>query len=68
MTTDEDGIRHYIFEDIKASFGPNEMFAEGQSGYSESYIMMEDDKSYSAFQFHKDDQGLITGSLYKLVK
>lgn len=68
LTVDANGFRHYSYDGLKASFSPHELFAEGQSGFSESYLMQEGDQSKMAVRFFKDEKGIITGSMYELKK
>lgn len=66
LTTDKDGFVTYTFDGMKAPFRPGELFPDGKSGYSKQILLQSDQQSMSAVQFQMDDQGVITGRMYKV--
>ncbi|GBF78002.1 hypothetical protein PA598K_06599 [Paenibacillus sp. 598K] len=66
VTYDEKGNIRYSYDDYTAIIPLDELFEEGQTGYSLRYSVSGSDQGYTALLFHKDAQGVITGRIAKL--
>lgn len=66
VTLDEKGWVSYSYDGWDYNAPVSELFAEGQSGQSDSLSFSGKDGEYMALVFTKDDSGTITGRIVKL--
>ncbi|MCQ6560540.1 hypothetical protein [Paenibacillus mendelii] len=66
MTYDDEGRINYEYEGWSVKISPEQLFAEGQTGYSEAVNFSGDDTRMMALQFSRDENGVITGRVIKL--
>jgi hypothetical protein len=65
-TIDKKGYIHYEHDGWRVTLAPGILFAEGQTGFSDSVQFSGSEDTYKAMQFHKDEQGVITGRIINL--
>jgi len=63
---DKKGYIHYEHDGWSVTLTPDILFAEGQTGFSDSVQFSGSEDTYKAMQFHKDEQGVITGRIINL--
>lgn len=63
VSYDNKGNIVYEHDGWRVMLPPGELFAEGQTGYSEAAGFSGDGERMMALQFHKDEQGVITGRI-----
>lgn len=61
VTYNKDGRIHYQYGDWNVTLTVDNLFTEGQTGYSEAVHYSVSDKETKALQFHRDSKGVITG-------
>ncbi|NLK73841.1 MAG: hypothetical protein GX288_00940 [Clostridiales bacterium] len=66
VTYTESGSIVYEFEDSKLVCDVSWIFAEGQTGFSEAVSISEDDNEKLIRRFHRDEDGVITGMVYRI--
>lgn len=67
LKVDEEGGYYYEFEDWHTPVYPESLFAEDQTGFSDDITVSGSaDGTLKALQFHKDEDGVITGRLVLL--
>ncbi|MBD2862341.1 hypothetical protein [Paenibacillus oceani] len=65
-TIDQKGYIHYDHDGWRVTLAPGILFEEGQTGFSDSVQFSGSEDTYKAMQFHKDEQGVITGRIINL--
>lgn len=63
---DDSGDIQYIYEGWKYTTPPEQIFKEGQVGFSDHFSISEENDGYKALLFHRDENGVITGRLVVL--
>lgn len=66
VTFDSEGKAHYEYDDWPASFVVDQVFREGQTGFSDRVTFSGDGTRYKALRFHRDENGVITGRVIEL--
>lgn len=66
VTYDKQGRINYEYDGWNVKLSPETLFAEGQTGFSDSVQFSEADGHYLGLQFHKDEKGVITGMVIDL--
>ncbi|REK77594.1 hypothetical protein [Paenibacillus paeoniae] len=66
VTYDDSGNFHYEHEDWSITSSPEKFFREGQAGDSDRFSVSGKDDLYWALQFHRDEEGVITGRIIVL--
>ena len=66
VTYDKEGRINYEYDGWNVKLSPEMLFAEGQTGFSDSVQFSEADGHYLGLQFHKDEKGVITGMVIDL--
>ncbi|RJX38060.1 hypothetical protein D3P09_18465 [Paenibacillus pinisoli] len=66
VTYDSSGNFQYEYKDWSFTASPEEFFREGQVGDSDRFSVSGKDDLYWAKQFHRDENGIITGRIIKL--
>jgi len=66
LTVDDQGYIHYKYDDWRIKILLSQLFAEGQTGFSDTTQFSGDGSSYKALQFFRDEQGVITGRVVNL--
>ncbi|RNB69591.1 hypothetical protein [Brevibacillus panacihumi] len=66
VTYDKEGRINYEYDGWSVKLSPEMLFAEGQTGFSDSVQFSEADGHYLGLQFHKDEKGVITGMVIDL--
>ncbi|MEK4260827.1 hypothetical protein [Paenibacillus sp. FSL L8-0499] len=63
VRVDEQGAFNYEYDNWSVKLFVQNMFEEGQIGYSDSVSFSADDKETRALQFSRDEKGVITGRI-----
>ncbi|UNK19896.1 hypothetical protein MNQ98_07735 [Paenibacillus sp. N3/727] len=63
VTLKEGGNIFYEYNDWSVTIPLQQLFLEGQTGYSESVHFSGDGAEYKALQFYRDEKGFITGRI-----
>lgn len=66
VTYDSSGNFLYEYNDWRITASPEDFFREGQVGDSDRFSVSGDDERYRALQFHRDENGIITGRIIEL--
>lgn len=63
VTFNDQGLAHYEYDDWSLSIALDQYFEDGQTGFSEVVSLSGDGTHYKALQFHKDEDGVVTGRI-----
>jgi hypothetical protein len=63
---DDSGNIQYIYEGWKYTTPPEQIFKEGQVGFSDHFSIIVENDGYKALLFYRDENGVITGRLVVL--